>query len=83
VNATEPTGLDTAIVVIMSSIELLVTSVSLSKNVTLLVPRFSASESELAPFADNQCLRIYPPFTLPISGVSAVNESISILSLTT
>ena len=79
--ATAPTGLDTATVDAVVVIPLAATSVSLSNNGILLIPRFSAVESELALFAESPCFRIYPPFTLR-EGVCAVNVSKSILSFT-
>ena len=79
--AAAPTGLDTATVRAVVVIPLATTSVSLSNNGILLIPRFSALESELESFVDRPCFRIYPLFTL-MTGVSAVNIVGLVLSFT-
>ena len=66
---------------VVAVIAVAATSVSLSNNGILLIPRFSAVESELESFVERPCLRIYPLLTLMV-GVSAVNVSKSILSFT-
>ena len=77
----DPRELETWIVVTDEDKTAASVRVSLSKNETLLVPKFSADESELASFDERPCLRIYPEDAL-IFGVSAVNVSISTFSLT-
>ena len=79
--AAAPTGLDIGIKTVVSVIPPEATSVSLSNNGILLIPRFSAVESELELFAERPCFRIYPLSTLMV-GVSAVNVSKSTLSFT-